>query len=99
VTNFVSKSIEISPFTEEEEAKESLLSNAFVTDSAHPSHIISGTFRITFIVSSSSSPFPVVPAADVTFYAHEYTTNTQVKHERFFQNLLRSERVQGKRFR
>jgi hypothetical protein len=35
----------------------------------------------------------------ITFYAHEYTTNTQAKHERFFQNLLRSERVQGKRFR
>ena len=33
------------------------------------------------------------------FDAHEYITNTQAKHERFFQNLLRSERVQSERFR
>ena len=35
----------------------------------------------------------------ITFYAHEYITNTQAKHERFFQNLLRSERGQSERFR
>jgi hypothetical protein len=32
-------------------------------------------------------------------HAHEYVTNTHAKHERFFQNLLRSERVQSERFR
>ena len=32
-------------------------------------------------------------------HAHEYVTKTQAKHERFFQNLLRSERVQSERFR
>ena len=35
----------------------------------------------------------------ITFYAHEYITKTQAKHERFFQNLLRSERAQSERFR
>ena len=32
-------------------------------------------------------------------HAHEYVTKTHAKHERFFQNLLRSERVQSERFR